>query len=148
MVIVLFQIQVMMPHVSALRQHDQQHTVFILSLPVVIAAVPAGSLPSACSMASSLSMPHILSAKMQTKYAGPDWKRQGEHTSFKPKLLLFSVLLQRITLDESLTEVVDVKSVKIWVVIWGKSHISSSSKRHLVTATRARVPFHHCPLTL
>lgn len=32
---------------SAQRQRDQQNTVFILSLPVVIAVVPAGSLPSA-----------------------------------------------------------------------------------------------------
>lgn len=47
LVVALSQIQVMLPQDSAQRQHDQQHTVFILSLPVVIAVVPAGSLPSA-----------------------------------------------------------------------------------------------------
>lgn len=91
MVLALFQIQVMMPHVSAQRQHDQQCTVFILSLPVVIAAVPAGSLPSALSLASSLSMPHILGAKMQTKHAGPDWKTQGEYKRVQIVIVLDSV---------------------------------------------------------
>lgn len=91
MVIVLFQIQVMMPHVSAQRQHDQQYTVFTLSLPVVIAAVPAGSLPTALSLASSLSMPHILSAKMQTKYAGPGWKYKGNTPVASPNYYCFRI---------------------------------------------------------
>lgn len=73
-----------MPHVSGQRQHDQQYTVFILRLPVVIAAVPAGSLPSALSLASSLSMPHILSAKMQTKHAGPTEIYKGNTTQASP----------------------------------------------------------------
>lgn len=47
LVIAQFQIQVTLPQVSAQGQHDQQYTVFILSLPVVKAVVPAGSLPSA-----------------------------------------------------------------------------------------------------
>lgn len=45
--VALFRIQVMLLQDSAQRQRDQQNTVFILSLPVVIAVVPAGSLPSA-----------------------------------------------------------------------------------------------------
>ncbi len=74
----VLQIQVMLPQVSAQRQHDQQYTASILSLPVVIAVVPAGSLPSALPLTSSLLMPHSPSAKMQTKRAGPDWKTQGK----------------------------------------------------------------------
>lgn len=81
LVIVLCQIQVTLPQVSAQREHDQPHTVFILSLPVVIAAVPAGSLPSALPLTSSLSMPHMLSAKMQTKHAVPDWSNTGGNTA-------------------------------------------------------------------
>lgn len=36
---------------------------FILNLPVVIVAVPPGSLPLALSLDNSLSMPHFLSTK-------------------------------------------------------------------------------------
>lgn len=36
---------------------------FILNLPVIIVAVPPGSLPLALSLANSLSMPHFLSTK-------------------------------------------------------------------------------------
>lgn len=53
----VLQIQVMMPCVSAQRHPDQQCTMFILNLPVVIVAVPAGSLPSALSLAGLPSMP-------------------------------------------------------------------------------------------
>lgn len=68
-----------MPHVSAQRQRDQRCTVLFPSLPAGAAAVPAGSLPSALFLASSLSVPRILGTKMQTKHAGPDLRVGRNH---------------------------------------------------------------------
>lgn len=67
----------MMPCVSAQRHPDHQCTMFILNLPVVIVAVPAGSLPSALSLAGSPSMPRSERKRTQTKSAGPNWKICG-----------------------------------------------------------------------
>lgn len=75
MVVTVLHIQVMMPCVSAQRQHDQECTMFILSLPVVIVAVPAGSLPSVFAL-DTLHHCHTFSVqKMQTKQT--KWKIHG-----------------------------------------------------------------------
>lgn len=70
--VALFEIQVMVPLISAPRQCDQWCAVLFLCLPAGRAHVPAGFLPMVIISENLLSVPHVLCVKMQTKHASPD----------------------------------------------------------------------------
>lgn len=88
----------MLPQDSAQRQHDQQHTVFILSLPVVIAVVSAGSLPSALPLTElPVNATHSLCKNANKPWSPACCARQGKTRGVQQRRVRFIIVLAFVT---------------------------------------------------